>query len=216
MTTHFSKFGRLGATLFLAAGALYAAESMVRYVAQPESNLRIEGTSTLHDWTVEGAIIGGFLEADPKFADDPSVVSKVKPKVEVTIPVRSLKSDKTAMNNVMYEAMKQKQHPSIKYRLQGMTLREKSGAPHGRYLFDTKGELTVSGVTRTNDMVVAMEKIENNRLKFSGTNAMKMTDFGIKPPSPAVALGLIKTGDDVKVSFEWVTAPGTGDAKPSP
>jgi len=33
-----------------------------------------------------------------------------------------------------------------------------------------------------------------------------MTDHGIKPPSPALAMGLIKTGDDVKVSLEWVLA----------
>jgi hypothetical protein len=50
-----------------------------------------------------------------------------------------------------------------------------------------------------------MEGLEGNKLKFSGTNSLKMTDFGIKPPAPALALGLIKTGDDVKVSFEWVT-----------
>jgi polyisoprenoid-binding protein YceI len=206
MITRFSNLGRLGAMMLLAAGALYAAEKMVRYEAQPESKLRIEGTSTLHDWTVEGSIIGGFLEADPIFASDPSTVSKAKPKVEVTIPVRTIKSDKKAMDNVMHEAMKQKQHPHIKYRLQEMTLKEKSSSPNGPYLFDTKGELTVSGVTRTNAMVVAMEKLDANKLRFSGTNSMKMTDFGIKPPSPALALGLIKTGDDVTVSFEWVTS----------
>jgi hypothetical protein len=35
--------------ILLAAGALYAAENMVRYEAQPESKLRIEGTSTIHE-----------------------------------------------------------------------------------------------------------------------------------------------------------------------
>jgi hypothetical protein len=43
-------------------------------------------------------------------------------------------------------------------------------------------------------------------LKFSGTTALKMTDFGIQPPAPSLALGLIKTGDDVKITFEWLTA----------
>jgi hypothetical protein len=32
-----------------------------------------------------------------------------------------------------------------------------------------------------------------------------MTDFGIKPPAPAVGLGLIKTADEVTVTFEWNT-----------
>src|SRR5262245_49213234 len=93
----FWKLGNLGYALLVAAGALYAAGGLTRYDAQPESKLRIDGTSTIHDWTVEGNIIGGFLEADENFSKDPSVVSKVKPKVEVTIPVRSIKSDKVSM-----------------------------------------------------------------------------------------------------------------------
>ena len=209
----FWRLGNIGYALLLLAGVLYAAGGLTRYDAQPESKLRIDGTSTIHDWTIEGNIIGGFLEADENFAKDPGVAAKVKPKVEVTIPVRSIKSDKKAMDNVMYEAMKQKENPQIKYRLKEMTLKGKPASAEGPFLFDTKGELTVSGVTRTNDMVVTMEKLAGNKLKFSSTNTLKMTDFGIKPPAPALALGMIKTADDVKVSFSWVTAPASGEAK---
>ena len=31
-----------------------------------------------------------------------------------------------------------------------------------------------------------------------------MTTFEVKPPAPKIALGMIKTGDDIKVSFEWL------------
>jgi hypothetical protein len=33
-----------------------------------------------------------------------------------------------------------------------------------------------------------------------------MTDFKIEPPAPALALGMIKTGDDVKLIFDWTVA----------
>jgi hypothetical protein len=46
---------------------------------------------------------------------------------------------------------------------------------------------------------------DGDKLKITGTTALKMTDHAIKPPAPAVGLGLIKTGDEVKISFEWVT-----------
>ena len=49
-----------GAVLVLAASA--SAEEMVRYDAKPGSKVRIEGTSTIHDWTMDGQIIGGFME----------------------------------------------------------------------------------------------------------------------------------------------------------
>ena len=62
------QFGKTAAALLLATGVLYAAENTVRYEAQPNaSKMRIDGTSTVHDWNAESTIIGGSYEADPAF-----------------------------------------------------------------------------------------------------------------------------------------------------
>ena len=37
---------------------------MVRYESQPGSKMRMDGTSTIHDWHAESQLIGGFLELD--------------------------------------------------------------------------------------------------------------------------------------------------------
>ena len=128
---------------------------------------------------------------------------KVKPKVDVSIRVRSLKSGKGSMDAVMQEAMKMKQHPKIEYRLIELTPKGASGSA---FQFDAKGALTVAGVTKTNTMVVTMERVDKTKIKVTGTSKVKMTDHGISPPSPSLGLGLIKTGDDVKITFEWLTA----------
>lgn len=194
--------------LWLAAGVIHltAAEAMVRYVAQPGSKVRIDGTSTLHDWSVEGRLIGGEIEFDPSFETDPTLKSaKHPPKLEATIPTRSLKSGKKAMDAVMHDAMKATNHPNIIYRLQSLVAKG-AATPGGSVEFDTVGTLTVAGVTKTNSMVVKMDKLDGGKIKFTGTTPLKMTDFGIQPPAPSVALGLIKTGDEVKINFEWLTA----------
>lgn len=179
----------------------------IRYQARPGSKVKLDGTSTMHDWTVDSSIIGGYIEFDSNFPLDPSKPStdlKVTPKVEVTIPVSSLKSGKSLMDEVMHDAMKMKNYTNITYTLKEMKLKErKAGDP---LQFDTKGELTVAGVKKEIDMVVTMEPVAPNKLKTSGAKTVKMTDYGIKPPAPAVGLGLIKTGDDVKITFEWMTA----------
>ena len=193
------------AAFLLAAGALRAADKLVRYEAQPGSKIKIEGTSTIHDWTVETAIIGGFMELDAEFDADLKTL-KVKPKVEVTIPARSLKSGKKPMDTVMLEAMKSTQFPKIEYRLLDMAAKDAPKTAAGGYAFTAKGALTVCGVTRTNTMVLNLERVSKTQLKVTGTTAVKMTDFGIKPPAPEIALGLIKTGDDVKLTIEWVTS----------
>ncbi|MCL4178487.1 MAG: YceI family protein [Verrucomicrobia bacterium] len=201
------------ALLFAAAMVAQAAEGWTEYRARPGtgSKVTIDGTSTVHDWTVEGLIIGGTVEVGPNFSTDPAVakVGKVDLKSTVFIPVRSLKSMKegkpysTAMDDIMYGKLKMEEHKNIEFKLVSMTLKEapKAGAP---FLFEAEGELKVAGAAKTITMPVEMTAPEANRLKFSGKVTAKMTDFGIEPPAPTVGLGLIKTGDEIKLGFDWV------------
>ncbi len=202
----------VGMLLLLLAAPLLA-EAWLHFDARPGSKVKIEGASTIHDWTVEGQIISGFLEIEPGFQTDATLKSvpslttgKANPIVKVSIPVRSLKSGKTLMDQIMQDAMKEKEFRKIEYTLTEMKLKEAPPAAGGPYKFDTKGDLAVSGVTNKISMEVSMERVDKDRVKFIGSIPLKMTDFGIKPPAPSVGLGLIKTGDEVKVSFEWLTA----------
>jgi polyisoprenoid-binding protein YceI len=206
-----SGLGALPLVLFFLATPMRAADNWVKYESQPGSKMKLEGTSTIHDWTVESSIIAGTMELET--ATDADLKSlKVKPKVEVTIPVRSLKSGKGAMDAVMQDAMKMKQYPKIEYRLLAMTPKGENGSS---YQYDAKGALTVSGVTKTNTMVVTLERLDKTKIKVTGTTRVKMTDHGISPPSPTIGLGLIKTSEDVKITFEWLTAQ-SADAPKAP
>jgi len=201
----------VGIGLF-AALAVFAADN-VRFESRPGSKVKVDGTSTVHDWTVESQILKGTMEVPADFASNPAAAKSAK--VEVTIPVRQLKSGKTAMNNIMWEAMKMKDHPNIVYKL--IELTPKAGGAQGTSAqFDAKGTLTVAGVTRTNTMPVTIEKTGDNKAKATGTTTVKMTDFGIKPPAPTVGLGFIKTGDDVKIAFEWHVEKADGVAPANP
>jgi polyisoprenoid-binding protein YceI len=198
----------LAALLFLSAVSLSA---QVRYQALPRgSTMKLDGTSTVHPWTVNSSIIGGFIEFESADALDPAkTVSDVKAKVDVSIPVTSLKSGKKPMDEIMHDAMKVKDHKDIKYVLKEMKAQDRKAGDALKY--NTKGELTVAGVTKPLDMVVTLVP-DGDKLKASGTKQLKMTDFGIKPPAPALGLGLIKTGDEVTVTFEWVTKKATKTA----
>lgn len=190
----------VAALLLLSAVTLSA---QIRYQASPGSKMKLDGTSTVHDWTVNGGIIGGFVEFESADAIDPSKTSsEVKAKVQVNVPVTSLKSGKKLMDEIMHDALKVKDHPIIKYALKEMKAQDRKAGDPLKY--DTKGELTVAGVTKPIEMVVTLVP-EGNKLRATGSKQLKMTDFGMKPPAPAVGLGLIKTADEVTVSFEWVT-----------
>ena len=201
----------LGALLIPAAPVL-AADQMVRLDAKPGgAKVRIEGTSTIHDWQVESTVIAGRVEAGQNFPLEPGQdvkPGKVEGRVEAYIPVRSLRSiekdgspysDK--MNEVMYEHLKQLTYPRIYYRLSELVLKEAPKSKDLPYVFDSKGELVVAGVTNAISMPVNITALGNKTVKITGNTTAKMTSFGMTPPAP---LGIaLKTGDEVKLFFEW-------------
>jgi hypothetical protein len=208
--------------LFLAGLSLQAAE-MTKFFAKSGSKMRLEGTSNIHDWQVESPIIGGFLEVGANFPMEPGQVvapGKVEAKAEPFVTVRSLKSvekdgkaysDK--MDEIMYGKLNPGDSPKISYRLTDLVLKEPAKSKDAPYVFEAKGDLVIAGVTNSVTMPVNVLPLGEKKLKVSGSTTVKMTDFKIEPPAPKIALGLIKTGDPVKIIFDWMVvqrAPAAG------
>ncbi len=199
------------AACVLALAVRAEAADMVKFRASPiGSKVRIDGTSTIHDWSMTGQNAGGYLEIpagvdlDPAKEGLPGLTgTKLEAQAEVSIPVTSMQSGTAGMDEVMQDALNAKTYERIQYHLKEMTFK----GPHaaGTPLeFDTKGDLTVAGVTNAISMPVKIESTDKGKLKVSGSVPMKITDFKVKPP---VKLGVFRTADDIKVSFEWVISP---------
>jgi len=181
-------------SLLAVAGALALPAVADVYKARPGSSLKIDGTSNIHDWTVESKLIGGSME----LKGDLTKAGKVEATAEAKISVRSIKSDKKAMDDVMHAAMKVEQHPAVVFTLKELTA-------EGDLKFQATGDLVLAGVTKEVKFPVTMERADGDLLKVKGVLATKMTDFGIQPPAPNIPGNPIKTGDEVKVTFEWLT-----------
>jgi hypothetical protein len=204
------------ALLLLAGLSVQAADEATRFYARAGSKMRLEGTSNIHDWQVESSLIGGYLEVGPGFPVEPGQAAtpgKVQAKAEPFVMVRSLKSlEKDGkpysdrMDEVMYEHLKAQddQKARIMFHLADLTLKESAKSKDAPYVFEAKGDLVVGGVTNKLTMPVNILPLGDKKLKVTGTTSVKMTDFKIDPPAPKIALGMIKTGDDVKVIFEWM------------
>ncbi len=181
----------------------------VKYKGVFGSKLSIDGTSTVHDWTVTAKIIKGTIEFDANFPLDMNTQLpediKVQPKVDISIPVRMILSGKKRMDEVMHATMRRDKHPEAQYKLLSLKPSKKPRKNGTPLLFDSVGTLKVAGVSKLVKFPVKIESQKGDKLKISGETKVKMTDFAMKPPAPKVALGLIKTGDEVVVKFDWVT-----------
>lgn len=211
----------ISAAFLAMAGLAVQAADLTKLSARSGSKMRVEGTSNIHDWQVESPIIGGAIEVGPNFpieAGQNAAPGKVEAKGDCFVTARSLKSiekdgkpysDK--MDEIMYEKLDAAKSPKITFKLTELTLKEAPKAKDAPYVFDAKGEVTVAGVSKEVSMPVNVTHTADKKIKIAGMVPLKMSDFKIEPPAPKIALGLIKTGDEIKVIFEWMVA----QAKPA-
>lgn len=216
--------GSVALVLFAGLSA-QAADQMTKYYARSGSKIRMEGTSNIHDWQVEGTLIGGFFEVGPNFPSEPGQAAtpgKIDAHGEPFIMVRSLKSiekdgkpysDK--MDDVMYEHLKASDNPKIAFHLTELTLKEPAKSKDAPYVFEAKGQVVVAGVSKEITMPVSILPLGDKKLKISGSTTLNMSDFKVEPPAPKIALGMIKTGDPVKIIFDWMVAQRTTPATAS-
>jgi polyisoprenoid-binding protein YceI len=87
-----------------------------------------------------------------------------------------------------------------------MSLKSEPKASNASVEYTSSGELTICGVKKTIEMPVAIERLGQGKLKITGMLPLKMTNFGIEPPSPKISFGRIKTDDNVRITLEWVIA----------
>lgn len=212
--------GALTALIAVQTSALLRAEDakLTRYEAVPNaSKMRIDGTAEVmlatKNWHMDSSLIGGFLEVDAQFPESALTDAKAaKPTASAYMPVRSFKSDNgDAMDRRMQKEMKETQFKRVEYKLIELKPASPAGST-GALKFDATGTITAIGKTSTNTMPVTIEKLADGKLKINGVAKVKMTDFGLKPPS---TLGLFNSRDEVSLTFEWVTAPKKDDAPKS-
>jgi len=163
-----------------------------RFAPVKGSLVRIEGTSTLHEWKMEGTTINGTITAPPveQWKNGASEVT-------VEIPVTSIKSEHEKMDKLMADALKAGANPTIRYQLTTANLAEAGPA----FRLQTRGKLSIAGVTRDVDMEIRGTREPNGTYVLTGQLPLRMSDYGIKPPT--AMLGTIKTGNEVKVTFRW-------------
>ena len=203
---------------------VFPVTALTRYEAKPGSKVRIEGISTRSDWQIESTLISGFLEVGSNFPTTPGQSAKpgkVEARAEAFVQIRSLKSIEKGgrpfsdeMDKIMYEKLHAQDdaRAKITYRLTELVLSETPKNNNEPYVFDSKGELVVAGVTNAIAMPVAILPSGGNKLKISGAISVKMTDYKIQPPALKLSFGPLKTGDEVKLVFEWIVAEKAGPA----
>ena len=167
------------ALTFLFLGLGLAGFAQDSYTLAPESTLTIDGTSTVHDWTVAANAMEGTLTA-----------TATRPKeINFGINVADIQSERgPAMDKKMHAALKKEEHPKVSFALE-----------------EFKGTSTLAGtlsIAGTEKRVEIPAKISTSAtgIRISGEQKIILQDFGMEPPT--AMFGQIIVGDEVTVKFD--------------
>ena len=165
----------------------------------PKSTFSIEGTSTLHNWTVSATDISGSLDLPEIFFQKGSLnTGATIASASVKVPVDNMDGGKDVMNAKMHRALLKETHPFIQFELSQASVSSVDAAS-GVFTLNSEGQLTIAGVTQPVAMEVQGTLQTDGSLKFTGAYPMKMSDHNIDPPT--AMFGQIVTGDEVTVSL---------------
>ena len=185
------------AVICLAPAAIAATHAGEPLVLQPQSKLWIEGSSNVRDFTCTTTTFETRVQSTvPGTVSAVLSGTKAVESAELTVPAATLDCKNGKMNEHMLKALKAKDNPTISFRITSYDVAKATGGVNGTAL----GELTLGGVKKTITVTAHATPDASGALRLTGAYQLKMTDYGLTPPS--LMMGTMKVGDNVKVGFD--------------
>jgi hypothetical protein len=148
-----------------------------------KSKMVITGTSTVHDWesvVTKFSVTGNWNE---------STVTVLK----ASATVLSIESGKSIMDRKTFDALQSEKFPEITLTADRLNVAGQK--------VTGMASLKIAGVSR--QVTISSNILSNTatQVKLKGEIPIKMSDYGIAPPT--AMFGSLKTGDDVVVRYEF-------------
>jgi len=180
-----------------------AQEGELKLSAKAPSRISVAGTSTVRDWKCEAtqieAAVTGARIAMTASAKEVTAAAK---HAELTVPVAQLECHNGTMNEHMRNALKADAHQTIQYRITHWDLTPR-GDDEG--VLTTSGTLAMAGAEKPISVELTAKRIADRTWRLTGSKTLKMTEWGMKPPS--LMMGTMKVRDPVTVTFDIVLEP---------
>lgn len=159
------------------------------------ATFEVVGTSTLHDWTMAS----NKATSTVMIKNEASRINSID-KLNLKLKSESLKSGKSKMDEIAYEAMKSDEHPWIIFEMTEVQSIEQNGELSK---IVTTGNLSIAGKTKKIKLS-GLAKV-GDQITISGSKDIKMTDYDIEPPT--AMFGTIKTGNDLTINYSITLKP---------
>jgi polyisoprenoid-binding protein YceI len=166
-----------------------------RLTLQPESRLWVDGTSTVRSFTCKASVVDATVDGAPNAIAQVTAGEKGVSTVRVRVEAAKLECGNGTMNEHMRKALKADANPVIDFQLSDYEVNRGVDGVTGTL----NGTLSLGGVKKA-IAIPATGKSEDGALRVTGSYPLKMTEYGLKPPT--LMFGRIKVGETVTVKYD--------------
>ena len=125
-------------------------------------------------------------------------------KASILLRTTSLDCNNEIMNEHLRQTMKSDQYPFIAVSIETVKITGGSLKNIGESaMLKAEALFTITNVRRKVILDVRAHRESENQFRFTSTTLIKMTDYGIEPPT--ALLGLIKVRDTISLNFDLIT-----------
>lgn len=193
----------VGAAIAVTVGFRPAGERIavaVRYTIEQGSQLSIQGTTNVNSF--ECFSKQAFNQQAVQLAIDPVTKAVSFDRAVLHIKVKELDCDNSKMNADLCDALNYEKFPNITIRLHDAKLVNGSLASEWSEII-VNATLKITDQERRVELRAKGKIIDGGRYRFVANKALKMTDFGVEPPT--ALMGLIRVRDEITINFDLVT-----------
>lgn len=181
------------------------AYSQLTYTPDQKSRLWIEGKSNINEFECQANQY--FAEATLIDDNDPIEYRRQfedRVFMQVEIMVNGFECGRSRMNQDLQKALKSSEFPEITFTFDNATILampdDLDNEDENSFELDVQGSLTVAGQTREIRFTTKAYFVETYRIRAIGKTTIRMTDFGVEPPT--ALMGLVKAEDELIVNFD--------------
>ncbi|CAN5509870.1 hypothetical protein BH23BAC4_BH23BAC4_14160 [soil metagenome] len=181
-------FSAIGLLVLVAATPFSA-----RYTVDADSRFWIDGTSTMGTYVCESSRVSGQGRVDG---------GDTRMEAEIVVPVRAFDCGQSRMNRDFIAALRADRHPDLRFLLHRAEMLDQEAHPGAWVRVRARGTIRLAGTERPIVIEARGRRLGNNQVRIRGSHALRMTDFGVDPPSGL--MGLVRAHDQVVARFDLV------------
>lgn len=208
----------LAAVLLVAAAGSLGAGGQTVLTAGAPSRLVLDGSSNVTDWTCSGTSLSGELTVAAPIEKINAVIDRIEdgnigvwmsdpsqgrfptPDFRLRVPIETLRCGSALMERDMSRALKADHHPTIEFRFTGLRGGIEHDIDENIYRARISGDIALAGSKRSVELTIVAERIASDRFRIKAELPLRMTDFGITPPS--ALFGMVRARNELVVRFD--------------